>query len=310
MKAFEKETGITVTLPPVSSAEDAMKKLLAESGRETGDIDVLALGGDNADKLDLAANFYGPILAKLPQQDALTDKLNGGDWQGYGVGYWGNQTGMAYDSNRVDTDTLPQTFEDLSGWIEANAYQLGFNFANGGSGPSFIHNIARNLTGITPESTLETTPDLQPVWDWFNEHEGNFVITDSNADSLTRLHSGEFLMVPAWEDHLSSLINKNELGDHIKFYIPNWGMNCGGNIVAIPANARHKAAALVFIDWLTSADTQTALNATFGSAPTNANADDSKALVSAEQRVNTRDWVRPLSDKDVIPGFIANVVQN
>jgi putative spermidine/putrescine transport system substrate-binding protein len=310
VKAFEAETGITVKLPPVSSGEDAMKKLLAESGRATGDIDVLALGGDNASKLDLTENFYGPILAMLPQQDALTDKLNGGDWQGYGVGYWGNQTGIAYDSNRVEAATLPQSVEDLSAWIEANPYQLGFNFENGGSGPSFIHNIARNLTGITPDSTVETTPDLQPVWDWFNAREDKFVITGSNADSLTRLNSGEFLMVPAWEDHLSSLINKNEVGDHIKFYIPNWGMNGGGNVVAIPANAQHKAAALVFIDWLTSAKTQTALNATFGSAPTNTNADDSKALVPAEQRANTRDWVRPLSDKDVIPGFIANVVQN
>lgn len=308
--AFEEATGITVNLPSVSSADDVLKKLLAELGREAGDIDVLSLGGDYSDKLDVPANFFGPILATLPQRDALTDKINGGDWQGYGVGYWGNQTGMAYDSNRVDVATLPQTVEELSDWIAANPYQLGFNYENGGSGPSFVQNIARNLTGITADSDPTVVPDLQPVWDWFNTREDQFVITGSNADSLTRLNSGEFLIVPAWEDHLSSLIRKNEVGQNIHFYIPSWGMNGGGNIVAIPANAPNKAAALVFIDWLTSSDTQTAFNATFGTAPTNKNADDSKALVPAEQRVNTRDWVPPLSDRQVMPGFIENVVQN
>lgn len=308
--AFEETSGIRVDLPSVSSADDVVNKLLAETGRENGDIDVVSMGGDTAGRLDVAASFYGPILPQLPQQDALTDTINGGDWEGYGVAYWGNQTGMAYDSRRVDVDTLPQTVEELDRWTRSNPYQLGFNYENGGAGPSFIQNIARNLTGITPDSDPKVIPDLEPVWDWFNQREDDFIITGSNADSLTRLNSGEFLLVPAWEDQLSSLISKNEVGDHLHFYIPDWGMNGGGNVVAIPANAPHKAAALVFIDWLTSADVQTTFNATYGTAPTNRNADDSRALVPADQRANTRDWVAPLSDREVLPAFIENVVQD
>jgi putative spermidine/putrescine transport system substrate-binding protein len=310
VKAFEELYGIKVNVPEVSSGDDAKNKLLAEAGRDTGDIDVISLGGDATNTIDVTQVFYGPILPVLPEAEALTDQINGGDGQGYAVAYWGNQTGMAYDSNRVDVATLPQTLDELAAWIDANPGQLGFNYENGGSGPSFIHNIARNILDITPDAVIDAVPDLTPVWDWFNAREDKFVITGSNADSLTRLNSGEFLLTPAWEDHLFSLTSKNEVGSQIKLYIPDWGMNGGGNIVGIPANAPNKAAALLFVSWLTSADTQTVFNQRFGTAPTNRNADDSKALVSADERINTRLWTTPINSKDVVPAFIENVVQD
>jgi putative spermidine/putrescine transport system substrate-binding protein len=87
-------------------------------------------------------------------------------------------------------------------------------------------------------------------------------------------------------------------------------MNGGGNAVAIPANAENKAAAIVFIHWLTSAQTQTKFNTDFGSAPVNANADDSSALVPNWQRVNQRDWMNDgFFKKKLLNGFMENVVQ-
>ncbi|WP_404403771.1 extracellular solute-binding protein [Pelagibacterium halotolerans] len=310
VRQFEGEYGITVNIPDVSGGDDALNKVLAEAGREVGDVDVLAQGGQAGNRIAVEEIFLGPILPLLPEGANLTDQAEGADWQGYGVKYWGNQTGMAYDSNRVDPETLPQTLADLEAWIDANPYQLGFNYENGGSGPSFIHNIARNILGITPDSVIDEVPDLTPVYDWFNAREDKYVITGSNADSLTRLNSGEFLLAPAWEDHLYGLVNRNEVGSHIGFYIPEWGMNGGGNVVAIPKNAPHKAAALVFAHWLTSADTQTEFNRIFGSAPANTAADDSFAIVPNAQRINSRVWAAPLSDRDVVPGFIENVVQD
>lgn len=310
VKAFEDEYGIKVNIPDITSGDDAVKKVLAEAGRDTGDVDVLAMGGDTTNRLDMQKLFYGPILPVMPDHAALTDKINGGDGKGYAVAYWGNQTGMAYDSNRVRADTLPQTIGQLSDWMKAHPGQLGFNYENGGSGPSFIENVVRNVLGLKPGDTVEGTPDMSAAWKWFNDRKDEFVITGSNADSLTRLNSGEFLMVPAWEDQLFSLQKSNTVGKQIKLYIPEWGMNGGGNVVAIPANAPHKAAALLFAEWLTSAKTQTAFNQRFGTAPTNTGADDSKALVPNSERVNSRLWTTPLSDKQTTPGFIDNVVQN
>ena len=70
--------------------------------------------------------------------------------------------------------------------------------------------------------------------------------------------------MPAWEVHLAGLQKKGRVRRDLKYYIPGMGMNGGGNSAAIPQNAPHPAAALVFIDWLTSADTQTDFNVTFG----------------------------------------------
>lgn len=308
-EAFTAETGIKVNIPDSASLDGILQKLISESGREQGDIDVIAMGGDRVNSIDLGATFTGPILGVLPESAALTDKINGGDGKGYTVAYWGNQTGIAYDSRRITEDELPQTVGELSAFMEANPYQLGFNFENGGSGPSFAQNVARNILGLTPDSKLDALPDLTPVWEWFNSREDQYTVTASNLDSLTRLNDGEFLIVPGWEDQLTLQIRDKVLGDHIKFYVPEFGMNGGGNMVGIPANAPNPAAALVFVDWLTSAETQTTFNAEFGTAPTNTDADSSKALVSEEQRKNTRDWVTPMSDREFMPLFIENVIQ-
>jgi putative spermidine/putrescine transport system substrate-binding protein len=309
-KAFEEQYGIKVRIPDVSSANDGQKKLLAEVGRETGDIDVLALGGDAANALDVAKVFYGPILPTLPQKTDLSDSLNGVSRKGYAVAYWGNQTGMAYDSRRTDPTKIPQTLEELGSWIEKNPGQLGFNYQSGGSGPSLIQNVARNVLGITPDGKDSGSPDLAPVWDWFNKRKDNFVITASNVDSLTRLNGGEFLLVPAFEDHLFSLVKKNEIGGHIKLYVPRWGMNGGGNEIAIPANAPHKAAALLFVSWLTSAKVQTELTQKFGTAPTNKKADASKALITPAERQYARSWNFVPARDEVIQGFTKNVIKN
>ncbi|MCM2293910.1 extracellular solute-binding protein [Allorhizobium sp. BGMRC 0089] len=309
VKAFETQYGIRVNLPSLSNANDALNKVMAENGRMTGDIDVIAMGGQSGSQLDMAKLFYGPILPLMPEAKNLTDQAEGTDWKGYGIKFWGNQTGLAYDSNRVKQADLPQSLDDLSKWMAANPQQLGFNYENGGSGPSFIENVARNVLGLKPDDKVTKVPDLKPVYDWFNTRKDQYVITASNNDSLVRLNSGEFLLVPSWEDLLTTLQRNHEIGDNIKFYIPKFGMNGGGNVVAIPANAPHKAAALLFISWLTSAKTQTTFNQDFGSAPANTAADSSKALVPAAERVNSRNWNAPLSDHDITPGFIANVVQ-
>ena len=91
-------------------------------------------------------------------------------------------------------------------------------------------------------------------------------------------------MVAAWEDHLYGLQKKGEVSDRIKFYIPEFGMTGGGNFNLVPANAPNPAAALVFMNWLNSAEVQTKLNEVFGAAPMHPDADDSKALVPMAMR--------------------------
>ena len=229
----------------------------------------------------------------------------------YAWAYWGNQTGIAYDPEQIAEADLPQTLDALEAYFTANPGMVGFNYENGGSGPSLIQNVARNLA---PEVNFEDgavddekLAALTPVWEWFLKNTDGYVITASNTDSLQRISAGEFAMVAAWEDHLFNLQGQGEVDSRIKFYIPQWGANGGGNSNVIPANAPNPAAALVFMNWVSSPETQTKFNEVFGAAPMNSEADDSKALVPNEQRQYSKIWPQNPFGGEVTNAFIENV---
>ncbi len=290
VQAFEAEYEIKVTIPEGTNASNS-DKMLAERDRETGDIDVFAWGYDSFANVTLD-EFFMP-LTMLPEDAGRVSKLAGVDGGDYVRAFWGNQSGIAYDPAHVDAASLPQTPEGFAAFWRANPGRFGFNYENGGSGPSYYQNMLRAITGVdfaNGEVTDDRIAALEPGFDLFNANAEHYVITAGNADSIIRISDGELWMAPAWEDHLAGLQNRGEVRDDIAFYIPEMGMNGGGNGVAIPRNAPHPAAALVFMNWLTSAETQTMFNVTFGTAPMNAAADDSAALVPNEQRAFSTVW--------------------
>ena len=308
VKSFEDEYGIKVTIPEGTAAGNA-EKLMAERNRDTGDIDVFAWGYGDFETVDLAATFSP--LEMLPEDDGKVSELVGIDGAGFVLAYWGNQTGIAYDPAKVSADSLPQNPEDFAAFWSSNPEKFGFNYEKGGSGPSFYQNTLRSLTGVDfsdGEVTDEKLADVAEGFDFFNDNAENYVITASNADSIVRVSDGELWMAPAWEDHLAGLQNRGEVRKEIKFYIPQMGMNGGGNGVAIPKNAPHPAAAAVFVNWLTSADTQTMFNREFGTAPMHAEADDSHALVPNDQRAHRQAWAAQPFRKAVEENFIENVI--
>lgn len=290
VQIFEEEYGITVTIPEGTKDGNA-QKLLAEQDRETGDIDVFAWGWESFETVD-SSQFFHP-LDMLPEDDGRVTDLGGVDAGGYALAYWGNQTGIAYEPSMIAAEDLPQTPEDFAIFWAENPGKFGFNYENGGSGPSYIQNMLRVVSGADftdPSDSDEHLATADPGIAFFNEHAENYVITSSNADSITRISDGELWLAPAWEDHLAGLQKGNEVRSEIAFYIPEMGMNGGGNGAAIPLNAPNPAAAAVFVAWLSSAETQTMFNKEFGTAPMNAAADDSFALVPNEQRGFSTVW--------------------
>lgn len=309
-QAFTAEFGIQVVIPD-GTHQGNFDKMLAERDRPTGDIDVLALGADRITTFDVPALLIGPLNAVLPNAATMTDRLGGFDGQGHAWGFWGNQTGIAYDPAQIAAADLPQSLEALAAFMAANPGRFGFNFEGGGSGPSFIQSVARNLApgidfagGAVTEAHLAA---LQPVWDWFLANTDGYAITASNADSLIRLSSGEFAMVPAWEDHLFNLQNQGEVDRRIAFYVPQWGAPGGGNFNVIPANAPNPAAALVFMNWISSPEVQTRFNEVAGTVPVNSAAQAPRALVPAEQRARATQWVQQPLGAEITRAFIENV---
>lgn len=310
VKGFENEYGIKVKIP-LGGHNANLNKFIAEKGRKVGDIDVLSMGGEHTTKFKVEELFLGKLTDLLPDGKKLRTKINGGDAKGYAVAYWGNQTGLAYDSTRIQTSELPQSISDLEQWMKNHPEDLGFNTTNGGSGPAFFLSISREVLTNVDFTSGDDSPakmaKLDDAWNWFRVRKDQYILTASNADSLTRLDGGEFVIVPAWEDHLAGLQSKGEISKKVKFYIPQFKMPGGGNIVGIPANAKNKAAALVFIHWLTSAKTQAKFNKELGASPQHPEASDQFALVSADQRQNSTDWAPQPFKTKFEKAFIENV---
>lgn len=309
VKSFEDEYGIKVTIPEGTMIGNG-NKLIAERERTPGDIDVFAYGFTDYENLDLPSLFMP--LDMLPEDDGRVSELTSTDGEGYVLAYWGNQTGIAYDPAKVAADALPQTPQDFERFWTENPEKFGFNYEKGGSGPSYYQNMLRSLTEVDfsdGETSDEKIAALEPGIAFFKSNGANYVVTASNVDSITRVSDGELWMVPAWEDHLAGLQKNGEVRKDIEFYIPEMGMNGGGNGVALPKNAPHPAAAAVFINWLTSAETQSRFNADFGAAPMHAFADDSAALVPNEQRQYSQAWGANPFRKAVEDHFIENVIQ-
>lgn len=315
VKAFEAKYGIKVTIPDGTDPNANLSKMLAEKGRAKGDIDVLAMPGDSVNQFKVADYLIGPLNKLLPGGGDLRYDINGGHSKGYAVAYWGNQTGLAYNPTLISKADLPHTVAEFKAYMEKHPDQLGLNTMNGGSGPGFITSIVQAIVPGVDYAADKDNPavmaKLQPAWNWFDALKGKFVITASNADSITRLNSGEFAIVPTWEDFLSGLQHNGEVAKNIGFYLPDFGMPGGGNVVAIPKNAPHPAAAILFIDWLVSPKTQTTFNQVFGSAPQNPKANSSKALISmAERKAKSRNWIPDPLKTSIVNAFVNKVAMN
>ncbi|MFV1840503.1 MULTISPECIES: extracellular solute-binding protein [unclassified Phaeobacter] len=291
ISTFEEEYGIKVTIPEGTSGAN-QEKLLAEKDRETGDIDVMAFGVDTVKKWDLEG-LFSPLTVLLPDMEGRKQEILGVNGDGFALPYWGNQTGIAYDPEFVPEDSLPQDAASLAAFMEANPGRFGFNADKGWAGRSWVISIYRDLSDADfADGSLgdERVASLTAGTEWLQSHGEQYVVTTSNADSITRISDRELWMAPAYEDHLAGMQNRGEARKEIRFYIPEMGMAGGGNMVSIPKNAPHPAAAVVFANWLTSAETQTMFNRDFGTAPMHEMADDSMALVPNDQRDRQIGW--------------------
>ena len=84
----------------------------------------------------------------------------------------------------------------------------------------------------------------------------------------------------------------------------------GGDSLGIPANAPHKAAALLFVSYLIQADVQKQLNATIGSYLARTDITGENALIPEDQRQqNGRPWIPGAYKGYFIEQFVSQVLQ-
>jgi putative spermidine/putrescine transport system substrate-binding protein len=287
---FEEKYGIKVN---VVIGDNNVDKLLAEKDGAVGTIDAQGFGGQSVKTIIDGQLLYGPILPKMPDVANLDAKLGsyqeGVETMGYLVPLYRNQTGFLYDPDKISNP--PQTWEDLVKFIEENPQQFAFCDPNkGGTGQAMVFSAVVNLTGGLDQYKADKELDQakadkwSAVWDWFNVNEDNYMLTASNNESIDLLNQGAVSLIIAWDDSTQQALAEGTLFKRAKMYIPEMGLPGGGDSVGIPKNAPHKAAALLFIDFLTSPEMQLEMNSMVGSYPARTDVATENALLTEEQR--------------------------
>ncbi len=275
------EYGITLNRVPVADTVDAVNQVLSEAEAgitdDGGAVDLIWINGENFYTLRQADLLYGPWAQTIPNS-ALVDWDNpainldfGRPVDGYESPWSSAQFHFIYDSARIDEDDLPRSFADLTAWIEANPGRFTYIAPGPGGymGTRFVKQIFFELSGGQAQWIGDFNPALYDewspqVWALLNEWSPNLwrqgETYPANENELRDLFAnGEVDFAFTQEISGASVyINDGRLPETARAFAFNDNMIGDFNYVAIPANAAHKAAALVLANLILRPDLQAA----------------------------------------------------
>jgi putative spermidine/putrescine transport system substrate-binding protein len=315
--AFEKQYGVKANVV-VGDNNANTNKAVAEKDLPVGTIDCMIQGGQNVKTAMDLGLLWGPIKGIIPDADKLAPSLwvvqEGVQTKGYLAPFHRNQTGLVYDPDRVK-EPLPQTWAELTAWIEAHPKQFGFCDPNkGGSGQAFVHTAIKELCGGLEKYAGDTevvpskVANWNLVWDWIQKHKDQVTITAGNNDTYQRVNGGELTLAVAWDDGIKDFINKGQLFSRAKMYIPKMGFAGGGDTMGVLKNAPHKAAALLWIAHITSRDMQLKKFEMVNAYPARTDLTIPNVMLTEKDRANAIAWFPAPYKAYMISEFTKNVL--
>lgn len=277
-KALQERYGITLNRVPIADTVDAVNQVLSEkqASADPGAVDLIWINGENFFTLKQANLLYPDWAQKLPNSRYV-------NWDNPAInldfGYpvdnlespWSSaQFQFIYDSARVQQGELPRSYVDLKTWACAHPGRFTYVAPGPGGflGTRFVKGALYELSGgaeqwlAFDDATWDQwSPEL---WKYFSELK----------PCLWR--NGE--TYPKSESELVALFANNEVDFSMTNDITGAGRWIGDglmpetarafvfekymigdfNYVAIPANAPHKAAALVLANLLLEPEFQSA----------------------------------------------------
>lgn len=315
---FEKEYGIKAVVV-VGDETSNFNKVVAEAKLPSGTVDAMNIGGKGV-KIAFDENlFYGPLKDIIPNSKYLDKNLlkfqEGVVTNGFFIPQHRNQTGFAYNPDTVKNP--PQTWAEFEKWIDDHPKQFGFNDPNkGGSGQSMVHTLIKQLAGGLEKYEGDTDVDMAKVkdwdnvWNWLKDRKDRIVFTSSNADSIVRMNDGELDLIVAWDDDLLNKMKQGVIFDKVKMYIPEFGLAGGGDTFGILNNAPHKAAAAVWINFLTDKAQQQAMSDGVGAYPARDDIANTKTNLTTADRKYALAWFPAAYKKYMIEQFTKQVLMS
>jgi putative spermidine/putrescine transport system substrate-binding protein len=314
---FEKQYGIKANVI-IGDQTANFNKAIAEKDSSVGTIDVMIVGGQWVKTTTDLNLFFGPIKGIFPDSAQVAPSLwevqEGVLTKGYLAPFHRNQTGILYDPDRVKNP--PQTWAELTAWIDAHPKEFGFNDpSKGGSGQAFVHTAIAQLAGGLDKYKGDT--DVVPskvanwnlVWKWISDRLDKITLTVSNNDSIIRMNGGEISMTVAWDDNVKDMISKGNLFKRAKMYIPKMGLAGGGDSMGVLKNAKNKAAALLWINFIQSKEQQLKKFQMVGAYPARIDMPIEGTLLSeADRASNAIAWFPAAYKNYMINEFTKNIM--
>jgi len=263
--SFEEETGIHVKVV-LGTGEGTYQKVEAEKeGR--GTVDLWLLSGPQVQPAVDGGLLYGPVIKALPNAENIVpfdaQFAEGFDHGGYVVPAWRNQAVFAYDTRFVDAP--PTSFDELESWVRSNPRRFTYcDPAQGGSGQAFVNAVMYWLTA-EPRAYFghfdQTMVDREwpKLWDWLREIGPYVVYASHNSDALEKLAREDVWIAATWEEMFIQWRADGHLPDSVRAYLPAPGLPGGADFLGVPASSTRKAAALLFMNYLLSKESQNTL---------------------------------------------------
>ena len=271
---LKKRYDITLRQVPVKDIAEVVSKLVIEkqAGKnEGGSVDLMWINGENFRTCKKNDLLYGPFADLLPNQKYV-DWNNPTVYNDFGTPVegmespWGSaQMVMIYDSARLPEP--PRSVGALLEWIEKHPGRFTYPAPPDFTGSVFVRHIFYHLsdsadqwqTDFTDQQLSETAEEtysqllkIRPFL-WRNGStypespvRMNTLFADGEIDFSFSYHQGE----------ASRNILDGIFPDTVRTYVFDEGTIANTHFVAIPYNAKDKAAAMVVADFLISPEAQ------------------------------------------------------
>lgn len=272
-KEVQNRYGVTVKHVKISDAAEVVKRVQTEvaAGRvANGSVDLMWVNGENFRNLKQGGLLFGPWAESLPNWGLVDlNKPVRSDFSVPTEGYeapWGTAQ-LTFIADKAVTPTPPRSAAELLRFAKANMGRVSYPKPPDFHGTTFIKQLLLELTPnpallqqpVTPQAFASATPAL---WAYLDElHGAAWRAGKTFPASAAAMHR----MLADGELKLSLTFNPNEAANLITSHqLPataySFGFTRGtiGNVhfLAIPSNARAKAGAQVFANFLLSPEAQ------------------------------------------------------
>ncbi|TXR51849.1 ABC transporter substrate-binding protein [Reinekea thalattae] len=258
-----------------SGAATAVSQVLAEksAGKDNGGaVDLIWINGENFASMKKGGLLYGAFTQDLPNYALVDTENKPTTLYDFTVPVdhleapWGMaQLVFMYDSELVSQP--PSNAAELLAFAQANPGRFTYPAPPAFHGTTFVKQMLielseQNAALYAPVTMADFDSVTAPLWEYLDQlhpvmwRQGK-TFTDGAPRMKQLLNDGEIAISLSFNPfEASSAIANDELPNSIRTYIHDNGTIGNSHFVAIPYNASQPVAAMVFADFLMSAEAQ------------------------------------------------------